>query len=378
MAKSKLVAVDGTNVTLALWHTTKGERTSNNRPKGMVSAFVSYLFRIMEEYAPDIVVIFFDALLDNNGAMTWRREVYPSYKANRVRSDEDKKAFTQEYVPQFKALLHFLRCAGIPHIAPDSAGLSKAEADDLIALLATSEVIQSECDMIIHSTDKDMRQLARWGSCRIASPFDKEGKIYHQPKENGPLCCGPLVEAPSPETYLFMRAIIGDSSDNVQGIPGVGEKTVQANVVEPIMPREKLYAYISRCAPMWREDKRMQRVLMPESIKTIYRNVALLGLIPPHRNIGFRYYGKCKQGRKYTVETAVYRLLYSLRGKRVDKPDDWFRRFAVSYELPEWDRLPMLWQKQYALHSLSIESAKMLYLLEKGCLTAKRETDKGG
>ena len=175
----------------------KGENTSAEW------GFLSYLLRIRDEFEPDHLAVVFDA------GSSQRKEIYPEYKATREKMPEDLR----ESLTRIRALLDALHNPVLE--------VEGFEADDVIGSLAL-KALDEEVDVVIVSGDKDFYQLlrpgvrlfrpARGGRAGVAAEWVDEsnaGKRFGVPP-------GRIVD------YL---ALIGDSSDNVPGAPGIGPKT---------------------------------------------------------------------------------------------------------------------------------------------------------
>jgi len=165
-----------------------------------VFGFFRSLFQLWEQYSPKAFAAVFDSTVP-----TFRHEAYPEYKATRQKTPEDLHA----QVPMVEEILRQL---GVPMLRAD-----RYEADDLIA--AAAERCRAEgrpCYII--SSDKDLLQLVG-GPVRALRPDRDQGFVLVGPAE---------VEAEwgvPPERILDYLSLTGDASDNVPGVPGVGDKT---------------------------------------------------------------------------------------------------------------------------------------------------------
>jgi DNA polymerase-1 len=138
----------------------------------------------------------------------YRKELYPEYKATR------KSSLTEDELVDFRdtldAFIEIVECAG--YITMYGADF---EADDFIACL--TKMVQINSSVTIISTDKDLLQLIN-ENVNVYEPV----KSYFIKEEN----FTQITEIPLP-LFLTYRAIVGDSSDNIGGIPSVGEKTAK-------------------------------------------------------------------------------------------------------------------------------------------------------
>ncbi|MEP7033042.1 MAG: DNA polymerase I [Actinomycetota bacterium] len=182
--------------------------TSTGQVTNAVYGFTSMLIKLLAEERPDLIAVAFDI-----GAPTVRLEKYAEYKAGRPEAPD-------EFRQQLGLIVEVLETLAIPVI-----GVEGHEADDAIATLAL-EASSRGIDTVIVTADRDFFQLVRPG---ITVMFNVKGisdiRLYD-------------VDAVSerfglpPEKYLDYVALKGDPSDNIPGVPGVGEKTASKLVQE--------------------------------------------------------------------------------------------------------------------------------------------------
>ena len=176
--------------------------TSAGAPTSAVFGFLLTLDRVLEQEKPERIAVVFDA-----DEPTFRHKAYPEYKATREKMPEELPA-------QLEWIAQIVRALGIPFLREPGY-----EADDVIGTLALRESARGH-DVWIVSGDKDMTQLVgpRVRLYNLLKP--REGAVD-------------LVDAARvqeiwgvpPERIVDVLALMGDASDNVPGVPGVGEKT---------------------------------------------------------------------------------------------------------------------------------------------------------
>ena len=167
--------------------------------------FLNYLLRIRDEFAPDYLAVVFDA------GSSQRKELYPAYKATREKMPEDLR----ESLTRIRALLDALH-----HPVLEVEGF---EADDVIASLALRVLgLKKKVEAVIVSGDKDFYQLLRPG-LRLFRPArgGRSGVAAEWVDESN---ASKRFGVP-PDRIVDYLALIGDSSDNVPGAPGIGPKT---------------------------------------------------------------------------------------------------------------------------------------------------------
>lgn len=186
---------------------------------GGVVGFVRGLGKLISQLHPDRVFV----VWEQGGASPRRRHIYPEYKANRATnkglqemyrndgkliasSDQKNKVFQLQLLS--KALGHLPICQVY---VPDT------EADDVIAYLVKRKFQTEACTKIVVSSDKDFYQLLEDSSVRI---YDPARKIL--------IDSSYVIEnfGASPRNITLARSVVGDPSDNLDGVPGVGFKTL--------------------------------------------------------------------------------------------------------------------------------------------------------
>jgi DNA polymerase-1 len=200
---TKTLLVDGDNLFKIGFHGVK-EMYDNGDHLGGLYHFINILRRFLEEHNLDKVVVFWDG--DSNSSI--RKSIYPQYKANR-RQDMNEYKY-ESYLQQKSRVKQYLE-----EIFVRQVEMINNEADDLIAhycKVATDE------DVIIFSADKDLTQLIS-EKVTIYSPISKQ---YFK---NGDMITINKVEIPH-YNVLLTKVFTGDKSDNIDGIEGLGEKTL--------------------------------------------------------------------------------------------------------------------------------------------------------
>ncbi len=207
---SRLFLFDGTAVAyrshFAMMRS--GLSTADGRPTGAVYGFTMALRRILREEKPDLVAVALDAK-----GPTFRHEKYAEYKATRERAPE-------EMIQQLEDIRAIIKAHGIPIFE-----IPGYEADDVIGTLSTKAAAAGH-EVRIVTGDKDMMQLV---SDKVAlHNIFKPGKdlVVEGPEE---------VEAKfgtTPDHVIDVLAIMGDTSDNIPGVKGIGEKGAQKLIKE--------------------------------------------------------------------------------------------------------------------------------------------------
>ena len=193
----KLVLVDGSSYLYRAFHALPSFTNSAGEPTGAVYGVLNMLHKLIREESPDLIAVVMDA-----PGKTFRDELFAEYKANRPPMPDELRAQIDPLIEAVQALgLPLLRVAGV-------------EADDVIGTLA-KQATDEGIDTTISTGDKDMAQLVGTGvklvdtmANRVMDPTGVREKFGVRPDQ--------MVD------YL---ALVGDTSDNIPGVPKVGPKT---------------------------------------------------------------------------------------------------------------------------------------------------------
>ncbi len=195
-SSQSLYLIDGTAYVYRAYHSTS-LATSRGEPTGAVYGVGNMLKRIIKEHSPDYLVVVFDAK-----GKTFRHERYAEYKANRPPMPDDLRS-------QYDWVRQMVDAMGIKSIS-----IAGVEADDVIGTLATAAG-KAGLDTYISSSDKDLTQLV---TDRVTMIDDMRGTWM-----------GPAQVAEKfgvrPDQIIDYLSLVGDTSDNIPGVPLVGQKT---------------------------------------------------------------------------------------------------------------------------------------------------------
>lgn len=195
--RRQLVLVDGSSYLYRAFHAMPSLSNSAGQPTGAVYGMANMLRRLLADYDPQYIAVVFDAK-----GKTFRDDLYPQYKANRPPMPEDLSS-------QIPLVHQVVEAMGIPLLVEPGV-----EADDVIGTLAT-EAARSGFDTLISTGDKDMAQLVddhvKLVDTMQEAVYDRVGVE----KKFGV----------APEQIADLLALVGDTSDNIPGVPKVGPKT---------------------------------------------------------------------------------------------------------------------------------------------------------
>jgi DNA polymerase-1 len=192
-----LVLVDGSGFIFRAFHALPPMTRPDGTPVNAVFGFTNMLARLLKDHAGTHLAVIFDA-----GRTTFRNRIYDQYKAQRPEPPEELR-------PQFALVRDATAAFGVPAIE-----LADWEADDLIAAY-TRAATEAGGQVTIVSSDKDLMQLIRPG-VQMQDPIKQ--KMIGPDEVREKFGCGP-------EKMTDLLALMGDSVDNVPGVPGIGPKT---------------------------------------------------------------------------------------------------------------------------------------------------------
>lgn len=199
-SRPKLLAVDGTALAFRAFFAIRNLTDDMGRPSGALYGYLASLLRALEELPHDHVVVAWD-----RSEPTFRAEIDPQYKANREDLDEDLRM-------QFPWLREATELLGI-----QSLDMARMEADDILATLAVQGAAKG-WEVEVYSSDKDLAQVVRPYVWQIPPPKQGDPMVKLGPKEIEEKYGLP------PERMAEWQALVGDSTDNIKGMPGVGPK----------------------------------------------------------------------------------------------------------------------------------------------------------
>jgi len=197
--KKKILLIDGMYLIFNSFYAFGNMRSASGFPTGAIYGFITRIDNLIKELKPDFLVV----AMDSKGK-TFRHEIYPDYKANRKEAPDD-------LLKQIPIIKEYLKIKQI-----DTIELPGYEGDDIIYFYKKESEI-SKNEVVIFTADKDMFQLV-----------DDNTTIFH-PKLKKLLNADGIKEhfGLFPDQIVDYLALMGDSSDNIPGAKGIGEKTAK-------------------------------------------------------------------------------------------------------------------------------------------------------
>ncbi|MGQ6290116.1 DNA polymerase I [Serratia sp. IR-2025] len=221
IAENPLILVDGSSYLYRAYHAFPPLTNSAGEPTGAMYGVLNMLRSLLLQYQPSHVAVVFDAK-----GKTFRDDLFAEYKSHRPPMPDDLRA-------QIEPLHNMVKAMGLPLLVTPGV-----EADDVIGTLAL-EAEKASHAVLISTGDKDMAQLVTPNVTLI----NTMNNTILGPQE---VCDKYGIP---PELIIDFLALMGDSSDNIPGVPGVGEKTAQA-LLQGIGGLDALYGNLESIATL--------------------------------------------------------------------------------------------------------------------------------
>ena len=242
----KILLIDGHSILNRAFYGLPDLTNAEGKHTGAVYGFLNILFRILEEEKPQYLTVAFDL-----HEPTFRHKMFEAYKGTRKPMPEELR----EQVPLIKEMLTAM---GVKIVS--KAGY---EADDLLGTLAVRSEKEG-MDVTILSGDRDLLQLAT-EKVMIRLPKTSRGKTTIENFHAAEVFEKYQV---TPPQIIELKALMGDSADNIPGIPGVGEKTATKMIVE-FGTIENAYAHLEEVKPNKARESLREHYDLAELSKTL-------------------------------------------------------------------------------------------------------------
>ncbi|WP_029589959.1 DNA polymerase I [Franconibacter pulveris] len=244
--ENPLILVDGSSYLYRAYHAFPPLTNSAGEPTGAMYGVLNMLRSLLLQYQPTHAAVVFDAK-----GKTFRDELFEHYKSHRPPMPDDLRA-------QIEPLHAMVKAMGLPLLA-----VSGVEADDVIGTLA-KEAAAAGRAVLISTGDKDMAQLVTPQVTLINTMTNTIlGPEEVQTKYGVP-----------PELIIDFLALMGDSSDNIPGVPGVGEKTAQA-LLQGLGGLDSLYANPEKIAELSFRGAKTMAAKLEQSKEVAYLSYQL-------------------------------------------------------------------------------------------------------
>lgn len=251
----RIYLIDGMSLVFRAYHAMSASNLKNKHgePTGAIFGFVNIITSFLEKENPEYIAIAFDT-----EQPTFRHEIYENYKANR-------EAFPDDLVPQLLKIKKFIQLVGIHQIE-----VPGYEADDVIGTIA-KKAAQIGYEVFCITNDKDYYQLvdekiALMKPSRKGDDFEivRRSQVFEK-------------FGVSPDKVVDVLALIGDSSDNIPGVKGIGEKTA-IPLIQQFGSLEDLYENLDKISKEAIKTKLIQdrdNAFLAKKLVTIDTNVPI-------------------------------------------------------------------------------------------------------
>ncbi len=252
MNQDKIVLIDGHSIMHRAFYGVPDLTNSEGIHTNAVYGFLNILLKILQEEEPGYLAVAFDV-----HAPTFRHEMYAAYKGTRKPMPPELK----EQIPLIREMLDAMH---IPTFTKEGY-----EADDILGTLS-KQCEEQGLRVSILSGDRDLLQLASHRT-RIRIPKTKRGgteieDYYAKDVEK--------VYQVTPSEFIDLKALMGDASDNIPGVRGIGEKTATAIIVR-FHSIENAYAHVEEVTPNRARDNLKadyEQAVMSKQLATIHRD----------------------------------------------------------------------------------------------------------
>lgn len=271
----KIVLIDGHSILNRAFYGVPDLTNAEGLHTNAIYGFLNIMFKILDEEKPEYLTVTFDV-----HAPTFRHQMFADYKGTR-------KPMAEELRQQVPVMKEVLKAMGIATI--EKAGL---EADDLLGTISRM-CEEKGLEVSIISGDRDTLQLAT-EKVKIRIPKTKQGRTevedyYASDVES--------VMGVTPQELIDVKALMGDASDNIPGVPGIGEKTA-TKIIAQYGTIENAYAHVSELKPP-RASKNLQEFWEQACMSKA------LATIDVHADLVFEL-EEARYGNPYTKEAHDY------------------------------------------------------------------------
>jgi DNA polymerase-1 len=246
-SEKKLFLIDGNSLLYRSYYAIQRLSTSQGFPTNAIYGFINTLRKIIAQETPHYLGIVFDT-----GKPTIRHQVFKEYKAHR-------KPMPEDLIPQVPVLKKVIRAMNIPLFE-----FANYEADDVLGSLAR-KASENKIPSVLVSTDKDLLQLVD----KYTSVFNPAKEIYLDESKVKEFF------GVAPSRVVDVLSLWGDQSDNVPGVPGVGEKTSKM-LINEFGSLENLLGHLSQVKNPRMRDKiaqNLEQLELSRQLVTIEKNL---------------------------------------------------------------------------------------------------------
>ena len=286
---AKIVLIDGHSILNRAFYGVPLLSNSEGLHTNAVYGFLNIMFKVLDEEHADALAVAFDV-----HAPTFRHDMYADYKGTRKPMQEELR----EQVPVMKQVLQAMQIVTL-----ERAGY---EADDILGTLAARcEALGYDVSVI--SGDRDLLQLAT-DRVRIRIPKTRKTGTEVEDYYAADVMAAYQV---TPREFIDMKALMGDASDNIPGVPGIGEKTA-GKIIQTYHTIEEAYAHVDELKPK----------KAAENLKTYYDQALFCRQLVTIKTDCEIEFDPEKAGTEHMFNAESYQLLKRLELKQILKRFD--------------------------------------------------------
>jgi len=227
--RQRIYLIDGSSYIYRAYYAIRQLSNSRGMATNAVFGFTNMLLKVVREERPDHLAVVFDAK-----GPSFRKDIYPQYKANRSAMPED----LQSQIPLIKQVVRAFKMPALE--------LAGYEADDIIATLAR-RFAERGMEVTVVTGDKDLMQIVNEQVRLLDTMKDQVTGLAEVAQRFGG----------APDKVVEVQSLAGDSSDNVPGVPGIGEKTARDLILQ-FGTLENLLANIDQVSGKKRQENLRQ------------------------------------------------------------------------------------------------------------------------
>lgn len=293
----KLVLIDGHSILNRAFYGVPDLTNAQGVHTNAVYGFLNIMFKILDEEKPQYLIVAFDV-----SAPTFRHEMFDAYKGTR-------KPMPPELKQQVPIIKEVLMAMNIQIVEKEGY-----EADDLLGTIAKRSEAEGLLVSIV-SGDRDILQIAT-NNIRIRIPKTKKGVTEIENYNTAEVI---ELYGVTPLEFIDVKALMGDSSDNIPGAPGIGEKTASA-IIQKYKSIENAYAHLDEITPNKAKNSlgaNYEQVQLSKKLATIDINVPI----------------------EYKLENAVPDKMFSDEAYKMFQQYN-FKTFLKRFDMTQSDKEP--------------------------------------
>lgn len=308
---NKLLLIDGNSIVNRAFYGVPDLTNKDGLHTNAIYGFLNIIFKVIEEEQPSHMMVAFD-----EKAPTFRHKMYEGYKGTRKPMPEELK----EQMPVLKELLQAMNVK-----IYSKEGI---EADDILGTMAKKGEKEG-CAVVVLSGDRDLLQLAT-DRILVRVPKTRGGKTqvedYHTPE---------VIEkyGVTPSQIIDLKGLMGDASDNIPGVPGVGEKTA-VKILAMFGTVENAIAHVDEITPNRAREAVRNNIALAKLSKDLatIRTDCRLGITME----------QCKNENMYNdaaykmIQTLGFKSILARFGQDVGKSSELEKKFTTIEEAEDW------------------------------------------